>query len=85
MYIAVLNIGPPKQAANPILAYPFRARVIFDIRSPILLPQASTDKPSIDWLILLTIPMADSTDTTSVATHEITIIEPTNDPKTANN
>ena len=83
-YHHLLNIGPPKQAANPIFAYPFRANAMFEIKSPILLPQARTDNPSIELLNLLMTPKVLSTDTTSDAIDEIIMIDPVNEPKIAN-
>lgn len=54
------------------------------MRSPTLLPQASTDKPKKDLLRLLTTPSVLKTATTSLAMDEMTRIDPTNEPNTAN-
>lgn len=82
--IDILNIGPPKQAANPIFGKPLRANETFDMRSPIPLPHESTDNPNKESLTLPTVPSADKIATTSVAHVDITQTDPINDPKTAN-
>lgn len=68
LYVSLLNIGPPKHAANAICWYPCRANAIFENASPMLLPQAKIDNPTNESDMSEIIPTAVMTLTTSFAT-----------------
>lgn len=81
--IYLLNIGPPKQAENPIFGKFFRANEIFKIKSPMLFPQDKSERPNKESLMLLTFPIVDNIDITSEAQVDIIIIDPINEPNIA--
>lgn len=73
------------QAANAIFGNPAWAKLIFAIRSPILLPNVNADNPMNESLTLAIIPKADKIATTSDAQVEMILIEPMKLPKIAKN
>jgi hypothetical protein len=79
----LLNNGPPKQAEKAIWGKPILAIVIFETRSPRLLPIANTVSPRIASLTPKIKPTACRIPTTSLAITKIQVIA-TKNPTNAN-
>lgn len=73
-------MGPPKHAEIAISECPLRARLRFETKSAMPLPQASTERPSRASLTWQIAPSVDNIDTISDAHDETMVIDPRKDP-----
>lgn len=81
----LLNIELPMQAAKAIFGNPARAKLMFAMKSPMLLPYVNTVNPMNESLRFAINPNADKIATTSAAQTAMTHIDPMKLPKIANN